>query len=318
MSEFYRLPIWAQLLHLAVLTAAVLVQTLGLTCGFQRLHRRGSIWLDNLLELTVLVQLLLLVRLRADTLYHLYSVLVYPAGHGVLRWTVFLLLTLLTAAVCWQRQLFLPLLTPLASALTLPPVEQMIGRGYPAVMAAAELFLLARCVHMLLLRSGEQRSRLSELSIKEAVDTMDFGLLFCQKDGQILLQNSRMQELLYTLAGTFQCNGKAFYEDLLAGNVSPGCRRGEMGSQLAYWLPDGTVWVFELYMLPVPRGAREQCVLLVAANTTERWKATHQLWEQNRELEQRNQELRGVLLLSGNINKLFFCLSVDGGSAAHV
>ena len=196
------------------------------------------------------------------------------------------------------------MLVPVMTAVTLPLNEKIEGSAFPVMFMLTLGFWLVRCSHRFWMRIQEQKGSLSELSVKEAIDNMDTGLLFCQAqekmDGQIILQNRQMQKLMYTLTGEYQCNGKMFYDALVQGNVMKDCKKGELGDQLTYWLPDETAWDFELYMIK-RRGGK--FALLTASDTTQRWKAAHQLWQKNRELEQRHQELNTLLENLDNICK---------------
>lgn len=285
------------------LTVTVIIQTLSVTCGLQRLKKDAEISLENAMELLVLLKLLMLVWLTAKVNYHAGQGFVYPSGHIAGRMLLFAALSVLSVVLAWRRHMFWPLTVLLASAITTPPAEKIAGEAFPVLYFAALIFWLLRCAHILYVRRNEQKHQLSVLSVKEAVDTLESGVLFGQSNGPVMLQNSRMQELMRVLTGKFQRNGEEFYRMLVQGDVLPSCKKGEMGDQLAYWLPDGSVWVFERFSLNVPGMADGHCALLVASNTTERWKATHQLWQQNQELERRNQELHQVLDNLGTICK---------------
>ena len=81
---------------------------------------------------------------------------------------------------------------------------------------------------------------ISSLSIKDAVDSLHTGVLFCKPDGYIVLVNIQMQKLMTVLTGRIHRNSRNFYELLLLGNLLPGCQNTEHEGQIVCLLPDET------------------------------------------------------------------------------
>ena len=304
MGDFYFASVRTLIFCIMMAAGTIIVQTMNLVCGFHRLCQKSFPDMENLLEAAVLFQLVVMALLLAEVSYYNFLGFVRPGGHQVLRYGLFAALAVLGGMISWKKHLFWPMLVPVMTALTLPINEKIGGKFFPFMFMLTLGFWMVRCSHRLWARKKEQQSRLSGLSVKEAIDTMDTGLLFCQAqekaDGQIILQNRKMQELMYLLMGEYQCNGKMFYEALISGKVMENCQKSELGEQLTYRLPDQTVWTFELYLI---NRKGQKLALLTASDTTQRWKAAQQLWQKNRELEQRHQELNTLLENLENICK---------------
>lgn len=276
-----------------VLLAAVVVQTFSVVSGFRCLWCRADAMPANVLEITVLLQQMMLF-FQLTELQLGSSANASALDKSVpLQWLLFLLLAVFTGFAINRQNGAWPLLTPLAALLTLP---RMSGAYFPVLSLTASVFWLLRSTGVWFLRRAEQKRRLTTRSIKEAVECMDSGLLFyseqAQEEGKILLQNSKMQELEYLLAGQMQTSGTLFYERLKNGSVQPACQRQELGEQIIYRIPNGQSWTFEKNELAI-RG--KHYALLSASDATLHWQAAQQLWQQKTQLEHRNQELQSVL-----------------------
>ena len=288
MKVLYLLHPQALLGGILLMTGCVAAQAMCLVYGFFRFHyQRRDLWL-SLLDGAILLQLLVLTRFFCETLYHMGEGFLLVRPMAGLRWGIFAAMLLLAAAAAIQKKVLSPMGAPLAAALTLPEAEALWGEAFLAVLPLAIGLWLLTAINRLWLYRKQTRERLSAFSVKEAVDTMDFGVLFYREEGsargQILLANQKMQELMFALAGRQLCSGVRFRELLEAGQG----RKGSGWQDNLYLLADGSVWLFSTESM-------EKCCLMTASNVTEHLKATDRLREKNRELEQRNEELREML-----------------------
>lgn len=180
----------------------------------------------------------------------------------------------------------------LASGLTLPVAEQHLGRAFAFLFVAALLFWLVRSIRMILVRTDDLRSSISAFSIRNAIDSMNTGVLFCEMDGFVLLSNVRMQRLMEELTGIVQRNGRHFYSLLTLGEIQPGCKIVAFEGQNICLLPDESAWSFSLTELA---RKKRKYIQLTATDITERWKLTEHLHPQNDELAQRQKDLHEAL-----------------------
>ncbi len=181
----------------------------------------------------------------------------------------------------------------LAAALCL---SLLSGEG--PYLIISEAALLARAVFVCAKRARELKTGISALSIKAAVDALPAGVLFCEKNGFVLLCNERMRGLMTVLTGRVHRNGNDFYDLLQSGDVLPGCVKSELERQIVYLLPDNSAWMFTKTELQIKRRTYIQ---LTAADITERWRLTGQLRERESRLSQRREELSAAI---ANINTL--------------
>ena len=292
LAEFYKLPQQFTVFLFFLITAEIIMQVFVFVFGIGRLKLSKSEKLGIFFEFLILIQLAVMAYLIGEMKYNAESVYVVSGGIVNFRYLLVLLLAVVGIIYSWKEQIFWPLCVPVAASITLPLIEETSVEIYDVMFILCTAFFFVRCIHGLLRRKREKEHVLDGTSIKEAVDTLHVGLLFCRPDGLISLQNTQMQILMKTLTGEMQASGKVFYERLLCGAVQDCSRMTEMGEQIAYRLPDGKIWMFEIHNLTFKKHPYK---LLVASDLTDRWNATHQLWLQNEELEEKNKELRSML-----------------------
>jgi len=176
----------------------------------------------------------------------------------------------------------------LASGLTLPFVEQMTGYAFFYIILAVIVFWFIRSIIYGLYYRRENKSGLSALSVKIAIDSMLTGVMFCRQDGFILLVNERMQYLMTAITGKAQRNGRHFFSLLTLGEVRPDCNAGWFEEQNVIILPDGTIWQFEVNKLPI---GKKKYFQLSAIEISDLWNVTSQLHPKNDILLRRQSEL---------------------------
>ena len=180
----------------------------------------------------------------------------------------------------------LPLIA--ASALTLPILETQLGKAFSYSYLVVMLFWLARSILVALNRYKEIKENLSAMSIKNAMDSLQTGVMFCEEDGFIVLSNTRMQYIMKALTGKVSRNGRQFYGLLTLGEIEPGCTISWFEGQNVCMLPDGTAWRFSITEL---WAGRKKYYQLTAADVTISWQLTARLAPKNDELLQRQNEL---------------------------
>ena len=296
MKSLYLLPYNLLICIILLLTVTALAQTFCTVYGFFTFRYLGKNLWRSLWETSVLLELMLQLVYMAEAVYHIRDGFFVPQPYIPFRMLLFLLTTVLSIGVAVTEAEFLALSVPVVTAATLPAVENITGKAFPVILFFAMGFWLFRALNHLLLYHRQRRSSLSAFSIKEAVDTMDFGILFFRADGpsegQVLLTNRKMQELMYTLTGKRICSGRVFCELLTSGQTNACCRKEDFSSLTVYRFPDGTLWRFDLTSCQVKD---MNCDLVIASDTTQYLQTTEQLYGQNQALEQRNRELKTML-----------------------
>ena len=109
---------------------------------------------------------------------------------------------------------------------------------------------MLRSAHICLMRRRELRTQLSYISVKEAIDSLQTGLLFYRPEGDILLCNRRMDALARQMTGQALQNGVEFRRLLDSGPLC-GCERETLGGQQVFRLPDSSVWSVSAHDIPM-------------------------------------------------------------------
>ena len=292
MAEFYRFPHWVLTTLVMVAAVCIVLQTLTVSYSIRRLPAGWGRRMENGMECAVLAALFLFAALLGQVQYGLYGGFLMPSAYDLARQVVFLLAAGLGTAAAVGTELIWPFFVIGGAAVLLPATEQITGPAYPFFFMAALLYFLLRSVHICLLRRQELYTRLSSISIKEAIDTLHTGLLFFRRSGDILLCNRQMDGLARQLSGQPLHNGLAFQQLLEGGELHGGCVREVLGDQQVFRLADASVWsisAHEIFM------RRQTLILLTADDVTERWDAVTLLARQNQALEQRGRELRHTI-----------------------
>lgn len=250
-----------------------------------------------LFDLCLFLYLFELIFIITDIAEHSHSRVIWMLPHYQTALYIFwLLVTAGTVKALYNGYKKHIIMIPAVLIFTLPVAEQLSKGFYPYLLLGASIVLFMCSGYSLIGNIEKYSHSLSSMSIKEAIDSMDLGLLFCETkpghDGQILLENIAIQELMDTLTGKFYYNGKNFYQDLERGAVLPSCQKRQIEDSIAYELPDQTIWSFDL--LPL-EGDTQNRVLLVASDITEIWNALSKIYEQNQELVQKNRELQELM-----------------------
>lgn len=133
------------------------------------------------------------------------------------------------------------------------------------------------------------RKNISAWSVKETMDDVPCGVCVSDSWGRIVLSNKKMRELSRMLIGAVLQN----YEDLkqvLDGNKSvQGVTRLSPENSVLY-LPNGTVWMFQNYMLTEEEVAGY--LQTVAFDVTEIYFNSEKIQMKNEKLELLNQKLK--------------------------
>jgi len=211
-----------------------------------------------------------------------------PPEYIILRLVFFaaVLSAVLAVTAFTRKPGMLPVI--LAAGLTLPLIEDLTGYAFVYLNIIVIAFWLIRSVvhglsHYKVIMSG-----LSAFSVKNAIDSMITGVMFCQKNGYVLLVNDQMQILMNVITGKTQRNGRHFYSLLTLDDIEPGCKTTWFEGQNVCLLPNGSAWMFSMAEMRINK---RDYIQLTATDITERWTLATRLQPQNEELTRRQKEL---------------------------
>lgn len=292
MAEFFFWPHWMLTALVMVLALAILLQTLVVSYSFRRLPTGWVRGAESGMECTILAALLCFAALLARVQYGLFCGFLSPSDYGVARQVVFLMTAVLGTAAAVGAEDMRPFFAVGGAVVLLPMTEAITGAAYPFFFLGSTLLFLLRGGHLFVTRRRELGSKISAVSVKEAIDTMHTGLLCFRQAGEILLCNRRMDALAQQLTGRPLQNGRAFEKILQCGTLGGGCAREILGGQQVFRLPDSSVWSISTHAISL--GSRA-VTLLTADDVTEQWDAVTLLAQQNQALQKRGQELRHTI-----------------------
>ena len=292
MAEFYCWPHWMLTALVMVLALGILLQTLVVSYSFRRLRTGWVRGVENGMECAVLAALLCYAARLAQVQYGLYCGFLSPGDYGAARQVVFLMTAVLGTAAAVGAENMQPFFAVGGAVVLLPMTEAIAGAAYPFFFLGSTLLFLLRGGHLFVTRRRELGSKISAVSVKEAIDTMHTGLLCFRRAGEILLCNRRMDALAQQLTGKPLQNGREFQKTLQCGDLGGGCAREVLGGQQVFRLPDSSVWRISAHAISM--GSRA-VTLLTADDVTEQWDAVTILARQNQALQKRGQELRHTI-----------------------
>ena len=122
------------------------------------------------------------------------------------------------------------------------------------------------------------KNEISPLSIKQALDNLNSGICFSDKQGRIILINRTMGELFYTVIGSYPRTLSEIKTALERLEKTDSANGEEI-----YRFPDGNVWKMSYTVLT--ESSLEGFVQTVAQDVTE-------LFEANKRIENENEQLR--------------------------
>jgi len=292
MIEFFVLPRIITFLATITLTLCVLAQTLAAVTSYYRYPRSRARVSETVLELLILSHIMLCALLHLQAEEEFKAGTLVPPEFIIARFILFaaVISAVILVTVYSKKPKTLPVI--FAASLTLPFVEHLTGYAFVYINLAVIIFWLVRSIFYGLLYRNENRSGLSALSVKIAIDSMLTGVMFCQHDGFVLLVNERMQQLMTTITGKAQRNGRHFFSLLTLGEIKAECSAKWFEEQNLIILPDGTAWQFSLTELPI---GKKKYFQLTAIEISEQWNLTSQLHPQNDTLLKRQSELNNTI-----------------------
>ena len=255
-----------------------------------RFKRGTTYWLESAAALIAMCQAFVNVALLARVLFNTTSGFIVPVGWFPQRYAVFAAAVAAFVCLCAKKSPIKPGIIVTASFLTLPFMETWLGSMYPAVFVASVLILLASGIWLSLKIRGDLMTSISSMSLKQAMDSLDTAVLFYKRNGHILMQNTKMRELMIKTAGHVFFNGRLYLETIVIPNSESADADGlgGAGDAESIWLcrfPDG-VWLF------ATAEVEGEVVRLTAMDVTEQDRAAATLKERHKELQVQRERLR--------------------------
>ena len=154
-----------------------------------------------------------------------------------------------------------------------------------------------------LIRYG--KTRITPMSVKQAVDSLPGGILWYLPGGRILMINKAMEETCRKTLGKLPVSGEEIRERLFSGSLTPGCRCVPAEDTVLITAPDRQAWnISEKTVLLDGETVRG----LIATDVTELYQKTVLLREREKNLSDLNERLteynREIVFLTAEKERL--------------
>ena len=292
MTAFYTWPQAILYLITLLIALCVLFQTLATVLSFYRHRSSYRMLFEEFLELFILIQIICCSLLHGQIIQTHDMLFIVSAGYGDLRIALFVILTISALIILLTTRKWWPLLISAAAGLTLPVIERLAGNIFAYLYLAMMLFWFIRSICVSVKLYKEITSSISALSVKNAIDSLRAGVMFCEENGFIILANVQMQWLMIATTGRVQRNGRRFQKLVTEGEIEPNCSMTRFEGHRVCLLPDNSAWMFTSNDLLI---GSKKYTQITATDISERWKLTEKLQFQNAELIERQKELNEVL-----------------------
>ena len=242
-----------------------------------RFHRGLKYWLDGAVSFLALCQAFINIMLIAQVQHNITEGFIVPSDYVTARYIVFTALTILFIFLVKNEKALLSGVVVAASFLTLPVLESWMGGVFPFFYSVSLAVLLVNSILLSVRIRGVLNTSISGLSIKQAMDSLDTAVLFYKKNGYILMQNGKMQELMRKTAGRVLYNGRMYFETVVIPNAED-----SGGNSYLYRITDGE-WLYTTKNIGVGRKA---VIQLTATDVTEQNRKNLLLQRKQKELNE--------------------------------
>lgn len=155
-------------------------------------------------------------------------------------------------------------------------------------LAVANLFI-ATSVAIVVLCYKMQKSRISDMSIKESFDNLPSGICFCDRDGLPRLVNVKINELCEKITGKPLVNASEFWDVVAGDAASDFFERIRYGEKPMIKTDDGKVYSFKRVEHVI---SGKSVYEIVATDVTRRYGLSVEFANKNKEREAFNRRLR--------------------------
>ena len=246
----------------------------------------------DVLQIMMILQSVTVLIMLAQARMDINLMLPLGRQYIALRYATFALVVLASVFSAFGFKSPLKILCIPFAAVILPILELLPDEVMTVWLCASIAFMSLRSVVLIIKCRRDIKSRLSRDSVKMAVDELHSGVLFCRKNGKILLINTRMQKLMLDLYGEIFRDGKEFWKKVSTGDHRAEYGAKQIGDSPMYILPDGKAWLFSKCYI---YASGNRFVQVSAADITEQWKLTGRLAEQHTQLKNREAELKDMI-----------------------
>ena len=292
MSAFFLMPLHGVYGVLALAVLCAMAQSVLTIFSLYRYRNDVGVTRENVMECFLLVQVLVINLSMGDVLMSLRERWAFLWDPLILRWLLVIGVVFLGCWIVISVRRIRNLTAIVSVGLLLPFWADIMGRQYVYAVTLSLLLLLVRGVILSVRRYRQIRSGISFLSVKEALELSQTGILFAERSGRILLVNHKMQDLMAALTGRSYRDARAFVRDLSEGVLQENVDQTQLDNQRVYTFQDGFSCQIKEQEIRVKRRKYQQ---ITAVDVTRQWDAVQRLREQNAVLQERSDELKRTI-----------------------
>ncbi|MCL2045276.1 MAG: hypothetical protein FWG88_02685 [Oscillospiraceae bacterium] len=300
MSYFYTITTYARVWITLLIAMSVLLQMLALYLLLFRRKQSPIWWTQISLEILILLQLFTLSLMHGQLMQASHMGLYITRDYGIMRNILFTAITALSLIGTIYGKKPKNAYCIVISAMTFPLLEQSFSTAFPVLFLLALILWTIRSISIVIEQQKGMKEELSAMSIRSAMDFLGTGVMFCEKNGYIVLVNMEMQRLMMKITGRIHRNGKHFYDLIASGDLLDGWVTRFFQDQNVCIYQDGSAWVFGTIELSI---GKKKYLQITATDITEQWKLIALLQSRNEELLQRQASLSRAIK---NVNVLTY------------
>ncbi len=174
--------------------------------------------------------------------------------------------------------------------LSIPLLSNVIGNYYIFSLFISIVVLFFRLYKLYKEEDFDQKTELDAFSIKEGLDTLPTGVMFCDEEGYIYLTNAKMLELFLKFTGKEHFNSNDFWQNLIEPTLENVESQDVEGDILIH--NGNETWRFSKKSFTIKK---ERYFEITAINVTLSIGALYTLEEEREKLEQQNIEMRKLI-----------------------
>lgn len=244
MINIFKLSESIRLVIVLFLGISIIAQTITILLSYyQKGFGRQDIF-NHLFELIILFFLIVLNLMLA---YHLnaFKISLFSKTPYInLRIIVFALIILLSTIILYKNKKKYIMLVLISCMVLIPQIERLLERYYPLAFILSILAIIARSLILSVTMTKAINKDISAFSIIHAINTLNTGLLYSQNNGQILIINNMMHELMLTLTGKIYRNSIDFYDFITYEKYNSNFEKVYLDKQVVYVLPNSKAYMF--------------------------------------------------------------------------
>lgn len=292
MINFYRLSESLRLALVLLIGISVFTQTIAFLLSIYRKVYNELYLLIDVFEVMILGSLMVMGLILGQAL-NAYDISMIPAmSYLELRKTLFYLILFLSLILTFKTKKPIYLLGLLGSLILLPRIEILSQKSYLALYTLSVLILFLRSLLICKNSIWHIRTKVSALSIVQAINTLDSGTLYSKSNGRIVLINDQMQNLMILLSGRMYRNANDFYNLVTLESENNNLYLNGLRVENICLMPDGRAWLFKRQKISL---LNKIYTHISATDVSNAWNLTQMLKKQNIELQEKSENLKKTI-----------------------